>query len=178
MTSKIDSNGDLTWIDGDILYSVDQNDTIENKGFRLDASSIDATEYSQAGTVWTTKKTWTFTPISARNLVVAVQIDGERKYTGGVGGSAPDIRVTFDGTAIASLPSGATTSYTSFSKNWQLQNITTLANLDLGGESSYVLTVDLRAATGGGETAWLKDHLLTITYLDNGKLTTSSTKIA
>lgn len=82
MTARITA-GATDWSDGEILYAADLNDTMD-AGRVHRALITDATEYTETGTSFVTKKTFTLTPSTSNNILLGWRVRFQVK-TGGTG---------------------------------------------------------------------------------------------
>jgi hypothetical protein len=150
--------------------------------FSIDQSTTDASTYTRgvgAGTV----HTYTFTPLSANNIILGIYLTSEINTTNAAGGMSWYITVS-----NAASGAGSVTSQTAGTSSaaWVASSIMTFMGLSsstagddfIAGQASYSIALVLNQAGTGGWIAGIKNIQMTIYYLDKGILTSASGKFA
>ena len=186
MSIKIDANGDLTWVDGDVLYSADQNDTIVAKGLKIYQSTVDTTTYTESTANPTTKITWTFTPPNDYTVVVGLKVISELKTTGDIAVFRIKASIpyrTSDGSVslISVYSRTAQETGSTFREGFCLMggNHTNSSGTEEGimlGESTYTISVELWQ-NDGVNTASMRNTKLQVYCMQYGNIETNATEI-
>jgi len=187
----------VTKSDGDVLYATDWNSIqteVDNHGLLTDVSSTDTTEYSEAGESFVLKKTFTFTPPDSNNILLGIKVQADIKT---VGTNMSLVRVAVsDGTFTAQLGGAVSpnndlectltsesTTYETKSAQFMCADIFYDLNFNAGGvypglfgASSYTIKWYLATNVATQGESYMKNLIVTIYYLADGKVTTSSAK--
>lgn len=173
--------------DGDILMAAGWNDIKENI-LRVDDMTKDTTEYTTNSTTDDNVKSYTFTPTSSNNVILAYKFKADIKIQGGGATCSARLRVIVAtdgdddpelGTHYLTTTSTSDDNQTIWSGFDSAPAGTAAAGSVLAGQSTYTLAIYTRTSDAG-QTAYINDIEITIFWMDleSGTITTSSGKFS
>ena len=175
--------------DGDYLKEGYYNGIYSTAGLKMDSSTVDTTAYTDSSNGWVTKKTLTFTPTDANNIIMGIKLDADLSSAGSTGSMRLSIEAKTktasgsdsDNTTISG--SGTTNSGGTLvaSTCWMLCTSGTIGTPStnggfLGGETSYDIEVQILSA--GSNICTIDNIIVTVFYMEAVTITTSSAKFS